>query len=134
MIEPEHPRLSVSRQCLLLPLPRATYYHQAKPVSPKTLRFMQLIDEFYMLHPFYGSRHMMRALHRQGNEINRKRTPRLMRIMGLAAIYRKPNLLRANDAHRGHPYLLRGLPLLRSNQVWATDMTYIPVAGGVAYL
>lgn len=134
MIEPNHPRLSVSRQCLLLALPRATHYHQARPVSPKSLLFMKLIDELYMLYPFYGSRQMTRALRRQGYKINRKRTQRLMRVMGLEAIYRKPNLSRANAAHRVYPYLLRGLEVLRSNQVWATDITYIPVQGGFAYL
>jgi putative transposase len=134
MIEPEHPRLSVSRQCLLLALPRSTHYHQAKPISPKSLLFMKLIDELYMLYPFYGSRQITRALRRQGYEINRKRIQRLMRVMGLEAIYRKPNLSRANAAHRVYPYLLRGLKVFRSNQVWATDITYIPVQGGFAYL
>lgn len=134
MIEPDHPRLSVSRQCLLLALPRATHYHQARPVSPKSLLFMKLIDELYLLYPFYGSRQMTRALRRQGHQINRKRTQRLMRVMGLEAIYRKPNLSRANAAHRVYPYLLRGLEVLRSNQVWATDITYIPVQWGFAYL
>jgi putative transposase len=134
MVEPSHPRLSVSRQCQLLALPRATHYHQARPVSPQSLQFMKLIDELYLLCPFYGSRQMMRALRRQGYRINRKRIQRLMRVMGLEAIYRKPNLSRANAAHRVYPYLLRGLQVLRSNQVWATDITYIPVQGGFAYL
>jgi putative transposase len=134
MIDPDHPRLSVSRQCLLLALPRATHYHRAQPISPRSLLFMKLIDELYMLYPFYGSRQMTRALRRQGYQINRKRSQRLMRVMGLEAIYRKPNLSRANAAHRVHPYLLRGLEVLRSNQVWATDITYIPVQGGFAYL
>ena len=134
MIEPKHPRLSVSRQCLLLALPRSTHYHQAEPISPQSLLFMKLIDELYMLYPFYGSRQMARALRRQGYEINRKRIQRLMRVMGLEAIYRKPNLSRANAAHRVYPYLLRNLTVLRPNQVWATDITYIPVRGGFAYL
>ncbi len=134
MIEPSHPRLSVSRQCQLLALPRSTLYHQAQPISPKNLQFMKLIDELYLLYPFYGSRQMTRALRRQGYQINRKRTQRLMRLMGLEAIYRKPNLSRANASHRVYPYLLRNVEVLRPNQVWATDITYIPVQGGFAYL
>ena len=92
MIEPEHPRLSVSRQCQLLALPRSTRYHKPKPVPDKTLRLMKQIDELYMQHPFYGARQMVRALHRLGYEVGRKRVGRLMRRMGLEAIYRKPNL------------------------------------------
>ena len=134
MIDSDHPRLSVSRQCLLLALPRSTRYHQPRPILPENLLFMKLIDELYMLYPFYGSRQMARALRRQGYDINRKRIQRLMRVMGLEAIYRKPNLSRANAAHRVYPYLLRNLTVLRPNQVWATDITYIPVRGGFAYL
>jgi putative transposase len=134
MIEPDHPSLSVSRQCQLLGLPRATRYYRTRPVAVKSLRFMKLIDELYLLYPFYGSRQMTRALRRLGYRINRKRTQRLMRVMGLEAIYRKPNLSRANAAHRVYPYLLRGLVVLRSNQVWASDIAYIPVQGGFAYL
>ena len=134
MIEPEHPRLSVSRQCQLLALPRSTRYHRSKPVPDKTLRLMKQIDELYMQHPFYGARQMVRALHRLGYEVGRKRVGRLMRRMGLEAIYRKPNLSRANTAHPVYPYLLRGLAVERPDQVWATDITYIPVQGGYAYL
>ena len=134
MIDSDHPRLSVSRQCLLLALPRSTHYHQPRPILPENLLFMKLIDELYMLYPFYGSRQMARALRRQGYDINRKRIQRLMRVMGLEAIYRKPNLSRANAAHRVYPYLLRNLTVVRPNQVWATDLTYIPVRGGFAYL
>lgn len=134
MIDPDHPRLSVSRQCQLLALPRSTRYHQPRPVPDKTLRLMKQIDELYMQHPFYGARQMVRALHRLGYEVERKRAGRLMRLMGLEAIYRKPNLSRANAAHRVYPYLLRGLTVDRPSQVWATDITYVPVQGGVAYL
>ena len=134
MIDPDHPRLSVSRQCQLLVLPRSTRYHQAKAVPDKTLRLMKQVDELYMQHPFYGSRQMKRALHRLGYEVGRRRVSRLMSLMGLEAIYRKPNLSRANAAHPVYPYLLRGLVVDRPNQVWATDITYIPVRGGFAYL
>ena len=134
MIDPDHPRLSVSRQCRLLALPRSTHYHRAKTVPDKTLRLMKHIDELYMQHPFYGSRQMKRALHRLGHEAGRRRVRGLMRLMGLEAIYRKPNLSRANAAHPVYPYLLRGLVVDRPNQVWATDITYIPAQGGFAYL
>ena len=134
MIDPDHPWLSVSRQCQLLVLARSTRYHQPKPVPDKTLKLMKQIDELYMQHPFYGSRQMMRALRRLDYEVGRKRVSRLMRLMGLEAIYRKPNLSRANAAHAIYPYLLRGVVVDRPNQVWATDITYIPVRGGFAYL
>jgi putative transposase len=134
MIEPEHPRLSVSRQCQLLALPRSTRYHRAKPVPAKTLRLMQQIDELYMQHPFFGARLMVRTLKRLGHAVGRRRVGRLMRAMGLEAIYRKPNLSKANAAHPVYPYLLRGVAVDRPDQVWATDITYIPVRGGHAYL
>ena len=134
MIDPDHPRLSVSRQRQLLALPRSTRCHQPKAVPDKTLRQMKQIDELYMQHPFCGARQMKRALHRLGYEAGRRRVGRLMRLMGLEAIYRKPNLSRANAAHPVYPYLLRGLAVDRPNQVWATDITYVPVQGGFAYL
>ncbi len=134
MIDQLHPLISVSRQCQLLALPRSTRYHQPKPVPDKTLNLMRQIDELYMMQPFYGSRQMMRALQRLGYEVGRKRVSRLMRLMGLEAIYRKPNLSKSNPAHRVYPYLLRGLKVDRPNHVWATDITYIPVKGGFAYL
>jgi len=134
MIEPLHPKISVSRQCQLLALPRSTRYHRPKPVANETLNLMKRIDELYLMHPFYGARQMMRALSRLGYEVGRKRVSRLMTLMGLEAIYRKPNLSKANPAHSIYPYLLRGLKVDRPNQVWATDITYIPVDGGYAYL
>ena len=134
MIEVQHPVLSVSRQCELLGLPRASYYHQRRPAPPENLRLMRLIDETYLAYPFFGSRQMTRWLRRQGERVNRKRVQRLMRQMGLEAIYRKPNLSRAQAGHRVYPYLLRHLPVTRPNQVWATDITYVPVQGGYAYL
>ena len=134
MMEPTHPKISVSRQCQLLALPRSTRYHKPMPVPAKTLLLMQQIDELYMQHPFFGARQMARSLNRLGHEVERRRVGRLMRVMGLEAIYRKPNLSRANLKHPVYPYLLRELVIDRPNQVWATDITYIPVKGGYAYL
>jgi putative transposase len=134
MIEVQHPGLSVTRQCHLLGLPRASYYHRRRPEPQANLRLMRLIDETYLAYPFFGSRQMVRWLRRQGERVNRKRVQRLMRRMGLEAIYQKPNLSRANAAHRVYPYLLRHLAVTRPNQVWATDITYVPVQGGYAYL
>lgn len=134
MIEPAHPGLSVARQCELLGLPRASYYHRPQPERAANLRLMRLIDETYLAYPFYGSRQMTRWLRRQGERVNRKRVQRLMREMGLEAIYRKPNLSHPGAGHRVYPYLLRGLNVTRPNQVWATDITYVPVQGGYAYL
>ena len=134
MIEADHPRLSVTRQCDLLGLPRASYYHRPKPVAEENLRLMRLIDETYLAYPFFGSRQMTRWLKRQGEKVNRKRVRRLMRELGLEVIYQKPNLSRAQAGQRVYPYLLRDLAVTRPNQVWATDITYVPVVGGFAYL
>lgn len=135
MIEPKHRKISIRRQCQLLALPRSSLYYLAQPESDEDLRLMREIDQLHLLYPFFGSRQVTRWLRRQGEEqINRKRVRRLMRLLGLETIYRKPNLSRANAAHRIYPYLLRGLNVDRPNQVWATDITYIPVQGGYAYL
>ena len=134
MIEPAHPALSVTRQCALLGLSRASYYHRPRPEPDANLALMRVIDETYLAYPFFGSRQMTRWLRRQDHEVNRKRVQRLMRQMGLEAIYRKPNLSRVQPGHRIYPYLLRDLAVTRSNQVWATDITYVPVQGGYAYL
>ena len=134
MIEPAHLALSVTQQCKLLGLPRASYYYQAQPECTENLRLMRSIDETYLAYPFFGSRQMTRWLRRQDHTVNRKRVQRLMRLMGLEAIYQKPNLSRANPGHRVYPYLLRNLTVMQPNQVWATDITYVPVQGGYAYL
>ena len=134
MIEPDHPGLAVARQCALLGLPRSSYYHRRQPPPPADLRLMRVIDETYLAYPFFGSRQMTRWLRRQGEVVNRKRVQRLMRQMGLEAIYRKPNLSRAAPGHRIYPYLLRNLAVTRPNQVWSCDITYVPVQGGYTYL
>jgi len=134
MIEPKHPKLSVVRQCELLGLARASYYHQSEPEPDENLRLMRVIDETYLAHPEFGSRQMTRWLRRQGYRINRKRVRRLMQLMSLEAIYQKPNTSRRNPEHRAYRYLLRHLSIERPNQVWAADITYVPIKGGFIYL
>ena len=134
MIEPEHPTLPITRQCELLGLARASYYHQPEPGSDENLRLMRVIDEMYLAYPVYGSRQMTRCLRRQGYLVNRKRVRRLRQQMGLEAIYRKPNLSRKHPENPIFRSLLRRLVIDRPNQVWAMDITYIPIQGGYIYL
>jgi len=126
--------LPVTRQCELLDLPRSTFYHVPPPVTDEELELMRLIDRCHLAHPYYGSRRIRDWLEDEGHQVNRKRVQRLMRTMGLAALYPKRNLSLANQAHKVYPYLLRGLVIDRPNQVWATDVTYIPMARGFVYL
>jgi putative transposase len=98
------------------------------------LALMRAIDETYLRHPFLGSRGMVQTLKKQGTHINRKRAQRLMRALGLESLAPKPNLSRSHPAHRKYPYLLKGVEVTRANQVWATDITYIPMAIGFIYL
>ena len=126
--------LSIIRQCELLDLPRSTFYHVPEPVSEADLALMKLIDRCHMELPFYGSRRIVDWLGDEGYLVNRKRVQRLMRTMGIVAVYPKKNLSRANQAHRVYPYLLRNLNIDRPNQVWATDITYLPMARGFVYL
>lgn len=133
MVDRKDP-LPVSRQCALLELPRSTFYHVPKPVSDEELALMRLVDECHLKHPYYGSRRIRDWLEDQGHLVNRKRVQRLMRTMGLTALYPKRNLSLANQAHKVYPYLLRDLVIDRPNQVWATDITYVPMARGFVYL
>lgn len=133
MVDRDGP-LSVARQCSLLDLPRSTFYHVPKEVSDGDLKLMKLIDRCHLEHPYYGSRRIRDWLGDQGHKVNRKRVQRLMRTMGLTAVYPKRNLSKANQAHKVYPYLLRNLVIDRPNQVWATDLTYIPMARGFVYL
>jgi len=126
--------LSIVRQCELLSLPRSTFYHLPRPVTEEELQLMALIDRCHLKYPFYGSRRVRDWLEDQGHTVNRKRVQRLMRTMGLVALYPKRNLSLANQAHKVYPYLLRNLTIDRPNQVWATDITYIPMARGFVYL
>ena len=134
MVERDHPSLSVSRQCRLLALSRSALYYQPVGESAETLTLMRRIDELYLSYPFYGSRQMMRHLAREGVTVGRHRVRRLMRLLGLEAIYRKPRTTVANPEHRVYPYLLRGLTIERPNHVWCSDITYIPVQDGFLYL
>ncbi|GAB5415726.1 MAG: hypothetical protein Cons2KO_33290 [Congregibacter sp.] len=126
--------LPVTRQCELLDLPRSTFYHVPKPVSDAELELMALMDRCHLKHPFYGSRRIRDWLEDRGHRVNRKKVRRLMRTMGLTAQYPKRNLSLANQTHKVYPYLLRNLVIDRPNQVWATDITFIPMARGFVYL
>jgi putative transposase len=126
--------LSVRRQCELLGLSRSSLYYEPAGETAEDLRLMRLIDEQYTARPFYGSRRMTMWLIERGEEVNRKRVQRLMRIMGLEAIYPKPRLSRPGEGHRIYPYLLRGVKIERPDQVWSTDITYVPMATGFMYL
>jgi len=134
MIDRKNQKLSLSRQCQLLEISRSSIYY--KPVAPKAedLEFMRLIDEQYLKTPCWGSRSMRNWLRRKGCKVNRKRVQRLMRLMGLEAIYPKPRTSRPHPQHQIYPYLLRDLTIDHSNQVWAADITYIPMARGFMYL
>jgi putative transposase len=135
MIEANHPTLSIRRQCDLVGLNRATYYWQPASESPLNLELMRLIDQEYTRAPFYGYRKMTAQLNKQhGFAVNHKRIARLMGKMGLQAIYPRPRTSRANQHHKKYPYLLRGLDLTRPNQVWAADITYVPMPLGFMYL
>ena len=124
MIDRAHPTLSISRQCQLLEVSRASVYRRPAPVSADDLRLMELIDRQYLARPFYGSRRMAAWLATQGHRVNRKRVQRLMRLMGLVAIYQRPNTSKAAAEHTKYPYLLGGLTIDRANQVWCSDITY----------
>ena len=134
MIDRAHSKLSISRQCALLGVSRATVYRRPRPVSAEDLRLMDLIDRQYLARPYYGSRRMAAWLATQGHGVNRKRVQRLMRLMGLVAIYQRPNTSKAAPEHPKYPYLLGGLSIERANQVWCSDVTYIPMAKGFVYL
>jgi putative transposase len=126
--------LSVSQQCELLGLGRSSYYYEPATESAANLALMERIDREYTAHPFRGSRGMTAWLRREGEEINRKRVQRLMRLMGLEAVYPKPRLSIGGAGHKVYPYLLRNVPIERVNQVWSTDITYIPMPNGFMYL
>ena len=134
MIEPGVAELPVVRQCELLGVSRSSAYYEPVPVGPEELALMALIDRQYLATPFYGTRRMTAWLRTHGHAINRKRVRRLMQLMGLEAIYRRPRTSRPATDHRVYPYLLRDLAIERVNQVWAADITYIPMARGFLYL
>jgi putative transposase len=134
LVEADHPQLSVRRQCELLGLSRSSLYSEPAAETPDNLRLMRLIDQEYTAHPFLGSRRLTTGLVKQGEAVNRKRVQRLMRVMGLEAVYPKPRLSAAGKGHRIYPYLLRNVSIQRPDQVWSTDITYVPLASGFMYL
>lgn len=134
MVNHSDKKLSVSKQCRILKINRSTVYYKKRPVKSLDLEQMKLIDEQYLKAPAWGSRSMRNHLRRLGYKINRKRVQRLMRIMGLEAIYPKPKTSRPHPEHRVYAYLLRNLRIDRPNQVWASDITYIPMSRGFMYL
>jgi putative transposase len=135
LIEAHHPQLSIRRQCELVGLNRASYYYQPVPESELNLKLMRLIDEQYLKTPFYGWPKMTQYLQSLGYDINPKRVRRLLRKMGLQAIYPKPKVKnQVRQEHKVYPYLLRNLEIVRPNQVWSADITYIPMLHGFMYL
>jgi putative transposase len=134
MIDPDHPRLSVVRQCELVSISRASFYRLPAGETPENLELMRLIDEAFLECPFYGARQMARHLRRLGWCIGRKRVRRLMRKIGLAPIYQAPKTSEPHSRHKIYPYLLRHLAIERPNQVWCADVTYIPIRRGFLYL
>ena len=134
LIDRDHHQLSLVSQCTLLNISRASLYYRPVPTRAEDLELMALMDRQYLKTPFYGSRRMKAWLLQQGHLVSRNRVRRLMRLMGLEAIYRRPHTSQPAPGHRVYPYLLKGLEVNRVNQVWATDITYIPMARGFLYL
>jgi putative transposase len=134
MIEPDHPDLPIGKQCKLLSISRSSFYYRPKGETALNLMLMRQIDEQFLETPFFGVRQMTWHLRNEGHLVNEKRIRRLMRLMGLMPIYQKPNTSRAAKGHKTWPYLLRGLAVTRPNQVWAADMTYLPMRRGFLYL
>lgn len=134
LVDAADPDLSIVAQCRLLKVARSSLYYRPVPVSADDLAVMRRMDELHLAYPFYGSRRLAAALRRDGWLVNRKRAKRLMRVMGLEAIYQKPNTSQSHPDHKAYPYLLRGLAIERPNQVWCADITYIPMAKGFVYL
>ena len=134
LVDLDDPDVPVVTQCQLLKVARSTLYYRPGPVSEDDLAVMRRMDELHLAWPFYGSRRMAAVLRREGWAVNRKRAKRLMKVMGIEAIYQKPNTSQGHPDHKVYPYLLRGLIIDRPNQVWCADITYIPMAKGFVYL
>jgi len=134
MVEPDNPGLSVGKQCRLLSISRSSFYYRPKGETALNLMLMRQIDGQFLETPFFGVRQMIWHLRNEGHLVNEKRIRRLMRLMGLMPIYQKPNTSKAAKGHKTYPYLLRGLQVGRPNQVWAADITYLPMRKGFLYL
>jgi len=126
--------ISISRQCDLVELARSSFYYRSSGEDEYNLHLMRLLDEQFTRTPFYGARKMQAWLRTQGHEVNRKRISRLMRLMGLEAIYPKPRLSRPGPDHKIYPYLLKGITVRKPDHVWCADITYIRLAHGFVYL
>ena len=125
---------SLRQQCQWVELHRSGYYYQPVTADPEDLLLMRLLDEQYLQTPFYGYRKMQLVLVQAGYQVNHKRVRRLMQVIGIETIYAKINTSKPAIGHRIYPYLLRGLTIIRVHQVWATDITYIPMQTGYMYL
>lgn len=134
MIDADHEKVSITQQCKLLSISRSVFYYKKKSESALNLIVMRVIDEQFLITPYYGSRQMARHLRRMGYCVSRKRIRRLMRLMGIKAIYQAPRTSTPYPEHVKYPYLLNGLTINRANQVWCTDITYIPIKRGFLYL
>ena len=134
VVDRQHSSLSMIRQCKLLGISRSGLYYRRVGVSEEDLALMKLVDGQYLATPFYGARKMAAWLRCRGYQVNRKRIRRLMRMMGLRAIYRRPRTSTPAQGHRVYPYLLREVEITRPNQAWAADITYIPMERGFMYL
>src|SRR5664280_2401055 len=133
MIDPEHD-LPIKQQAEVLDISRSTVYYEPRPISEEDLWLMRHIDELHLNYPFAGSRMLRGLLWQQGLEVGRRHIKTLMKRMGIEAIYRKPNTSKPAPGHKIYPYLLRNMPVIRPNQVWAMDITYVPMARGFVYL
>jgi putative transposase len=134
VIEPDHPHISIARQCDLVGLPRSRFDSRPQGESAENLHLLRLLDEQYTLTPYYGVRRMTAWLRSEGDHVHHNRVARLMQTMGIEAIYPKPHLSQIQPLHRVYPYLLRGIPITHVHHVWSTDITSIRLHGGFIYL
>jgi putative transposase len=134
LVRPDHPRLSIRRQCRLLNLTRSSLYYVPTAVSEEEIRLTKEIDRIFTKWPFYGARKIVWELRGRGNKVNRKRVQRLMRMMGLQALVPGPHTSKPHPEHPIYPYLLGRMDIIRPDQAWAADITYIPLEYGWAYL
>ena len=134
MITYSHPKLSITKQCELASISRSTFYYSTAEECDYNLNLMHIIDKQHTKHPYYGSRQMTAFLRREGYIISRKKVQRLMKVMGLAVIYRKPNTSKKSPEYKVYPYLLKDINITEPNKVWCSDITYIPMRKGFMYL
>jgi putative transposase len=134
MINKEHKNITLSRQCDLLDINKSSLYYERRSESEENLLLMKQIDELHTFHPYYGARRIQKTMQRKGNSYNIKRIRRLMFKMGILTKYPKRNLSKIAPGHKKYPYLLRDISITKNNQVWSTDITYIPMEKGFMYL